>query len=185
METGVVTTDKEKLVEANTVDAALRVLIQRPNRRGIVTATLGGLLVERGIAGVDAKRRGKGKKNKKKRCKACPATRKCGEGCCPAGQVCGSNGQCVHPTCCSGDATCGPQTSSGRLCCITPQVAKCCCDSSPGARDGFVVCCTPGVDCDRPCPSEVIATGGQTGGPANLLTGVCAKGGSGTSVCPG
>src|SRR5688500_2974555 len=94
----------------------------------------------------------------------------CGPGCCPAGQVCGSNGACVHPSCCSGDATCGPQTTAGRLCCIAPRQAFCCCDSSPGAGNGYAICCADGE-----CPTNCI-TGQGVGGSSSApdADGLCA-----------
>jgi hypothetical protein len=97
--------------------------------------------------------------------------------------VCGSNGECVDPACCSGDATCANYTSVGALCCIYPQTATCCCDTSPGAGDGFVRCCTPGIDCPRDpgfvCESSDWAYPGQT------VDNCTHHGGSATTLCAG
>lgn len=168
-------------MDASRFDAVARSLAPNRSRRTIVGFSVGGLLgASRLVEAVAKKKRGKRKRKKKD--KSCPAPRKCGPGCCPEGQVCGSNGACVDPSCCSGDATCGPHTSVGHLCCIEPQHAKCCCDSAPGASNGYVHCCTDGVDCSD-CPYGE-ATGGITGGPPDE-TGVCSRGGDGTQSCPG
>lgn len=111
----------------------------------------------------------------------CPTQRVCGPGCCPEGQVCGSNGACVDPSCCSGDATCGAQTTAGRLCCIAPRQAFCCCDSSPGAGNGYAICCAPG-ECPTNCPTST-GTGGTSSAPN--ADGICLRGGSAGAICPG
>jgi hypothetical protein len=73
--------------------------------------------------------------------KACDEGTVCCAGvCCGRGEACSSVGQCVDKNCCSGGVTCGGQ-GSGDLCCVYPLVAQCCCDSEPGAGDGFVGCC--------------------------------------------
>jgi hypothetical protein len=166
-------------MESGRFDGLVRSLTPYASRRTIVGLSLGGLLTKLGFVDTEAKKR---RKKKKKRTKGCPALRQCGPGCCPEGKVCGSNGACVDPSCCSGDAICGRHTSVGRLCCIEPQHARCCCDSTPGSNNGYVHCCTDGVDCND-CPYSG-ATGGITGGPPDP-SGVCARGGDGTQSCPG
>ena len=92
----------------------------------------------------------------------CPAQRQCGPGCCPEGQVCGSNGACVSPTCCGGSATCDNHTTVDRLCCIAPRVAFCCCDNPRGSGNGYAICCDLGAgECPRGC-TGAIGIGGAT-----------------------
>jgi hypothetical protein len=80
----------------------------------------------------------------------------CINGCCPVqcpeGQACdGFRCLCVSESCCSGVATACDYTSAGQ-CCTRPTTATACADSRPGAGDGWVRCCTWGVDCP-PCAS--------------------------------
>jgi hypothetical protein len=103
----------------------------------------------------------------------CPGRRVCGSTCCPEGQVCGSNGACVHPSCCGGDVTCGPHTTAGRVCCVAPRQARCCCDTSKGAGNGYVICCA-GNECPVGCASGALAFGFPSGPPN--ADGVCVAG---------
>lgn len=102
---------------------------------------------------------------------ACPSQRVCGPGCCPEGKVCGSNGACVDPTCCSDNAVCGNISTAGKLCCVAPQVAYCCCEHPAGAQNGYMLCCDPNTS---GCPfctsgSAQAGTNGTIPGP----NGVC------------
>jgi len=74
--------------------------------------------------------------------------------------------------CCSGSATCGSHTSAA-LCCLAPETAYCCCDSAPGAGDGFATCCREGVNCPD-CP-------GTSGWALAGLTEICSEPGSSSS----
>ena len=111
----------------------------------------------------------------------CPSQRVCGATCCPEGQVCGSNGACVDPSCCSGSASCGGRTTEGTSCCVVPSQARCCCPSSPGADDGFVECCT-GAACNASCPNGGGVTIGGISGSQNP-DGTCGHGGNAEGVC--
>src|SRR5262249_43938791 len=82
------------------------------------------------------------------------------------------DGKCVThgPNNCSGDATCGIQgetISTKGMCCLYPKVAECIAQSAPGADDGVIRCCTPGIDCwfdlGDSCPGTTFgcATGGS------------------------
>jgi hypothetical protein len=176
-------------MDAETFDTLARSLRTNRSRRSTLVPLLGGALGLLTLAETDAKK--KGKKHKKKHKTGgdqtadpspppfvCPPQRVCGPGCCPEGQVCGSTGACVDPSCCSGDATCGPHTSVGRLCCIAPRVARCCCDTTPGAGNGYVHCCM-GAECDVSCP------GGNGDGTGGMTVGCGARGGNATLNCPG
>jgi hypothetical protein len=66
------------------------------------------------------------------------------EDCCDG--VCAEDGRCVDRSCCSPEAVCDADGTAG-ICCAGPMTAECCCPSSPTEDDGFVHCCTPGVDC--------------------------------------
>jgi hypothetical protein len=109
---------------------------------------------------------------------------RCGDGAgCPDGQACNELGECVDPSCCGGDATCGGYSNVDGLCCRSGRGAYCCCDSTPGAGDGFLSCIDILVG-ERPtCPSGVFVIAGSSASPNE--DGVCARGGDAPPVvCP-
>jgi hypothetical protein len=109
---------------------------------------------------------------------------RCGSGlACGEERVCNEDGECVHPTCCGGSATCGAYTSVGTLCCATGRAAFCCCDSAPGANDGFLGGCRDTSEPLPVCPTDAGATGGSACCPG--VDGVCVQGGSAIAGCLG
>jgi hypothetical protein len=94
---------------------------------------------------------------------------------CPNGQV-AQDGACVCPpdTGCSGIAAAGPadgpngfldaEYTTAGFCCAYPQTGMACSNSGPGKKDGFAICCIPGVDCppDDAVPGQLCAMAGQT-----------------------
>jgi hypothetical protein len=107
---------------------------------------------------------------------------------CPTGDRCGSNGLCVNRSCCNGVAECGPHTTFGTCCAGLNVVGWCCCDSHPGAGDGWAGCFDGGdpfgdPPLPRPCPSGVFARGGPSSAPNDQ--GICLTGGDALQNCPG
>ena len=89
----------------------------------------------------------------------------CGDRCCPDWLVCveGECRECPRESAClhTGFARCGDHTTEG-LCCAAPAVAACCCDSAPGAGDGWAGCCIddgPDADCPPCVYHEITASG--------------------------
>lgn len=102
----------------------------------------------------------------------CPPLRQCGSGCCPEGQVCGSNGACVDPSCCSDNAVCGSISTAGSLCCVAPRVAYCCCESPAGSDNGYMLCCDPNTnECPNNCARGPVQAG--VNGTLPNAAGVC------------
>ena len=99
----------------------------------------------------------------------------CGDRCCPVWMSCveGECRACPPETDClhTGFARCGAYTTE-RLCCPAPAVAACCCDSAPGAGDGWAGCCIdegPDADCP-PCVYRGVYVGDGVscrGGPGD------------------
>jgi hypothetical protein len=146
-------------------DALARALAAPSSRRAAIRAlggaAVGGVLAPAGVGRVAAHHR-------PEHCCGCTpltcktANGRCGtipDGCggkivcgCPEERVCGSDGWCTDPACCSPGVICGRHTTVGSHCCVAPQEAECCMDVAEPPSAGFARCCTPGVDCVESCP---------------------------------
>lgn len=189
----------EPYMDADRFDTLARTLDSSPSRRGVIGASILGLLGLRELLTADARKKKRKKKGKKKKSAACPAERVCGadccsegrvcdangaccpaervcaSGCCGEGEICSSSGECLDQSCCSGEVVCGPYNSQG-TCCLYPEYAYCRCESSPGAGDGFVGCCS-GSNCFGDATAGVA-------GPPNA-SGLCDAGQSQIANCFG